>query len=86
MNIEEKSKEYIDSCIDNIESHIGKNESRCITVTARIAGRCSFIAGANWMLEKAIDFIKRHDGKMIICQTEDEKDSFLYDFRKAMEE
>jgi len=37
------------------------------------------------VLEKAIDFIKQHDGEMVVCQTEDEKDSFLYEFRKVME-
>jgi len=45
----------------------------------------AFESGCNWMIEKAVDFMNRHDGKMIVCNTEDEKDNFIMEFRKFME-
>ena len=72
MTIEEKAKEYASNVPDI--NH------------AKEYAEGSFWSGAKWMLSKAIDFIEQHDGEMIVCHTEDEKDSFLYEFRKAMEE
>lgn len=46
----------------------------------------AFIVGARWMLEKAVNFIRQHDSEMIVCNTEDDNDSFITQFRKAMEE
>lgn len=48
--------------------------------------RDDFKAGAEWMLEKAVNFIRQHDSEMIVCNTEDDNDSFITEFKKAMEE
>ena len=71
MTIEEKARDFAS-----------------IVADYRIAAleRVGFVCGAEWMLEKAINFIKQHDGEMIVCHTEDETDNFIYHFRKAMEE
>lgn len=54
------------------------------------AERCGkisgFVAGAEWMLEKAVNFIRQHDSEMIVCNTEDDNDSFITEFKKTMEE
>ena len=42
--------------------------------------------GAEWILEKAVNFIRQHDSEMIVCNTEDDNDSFIAQFIKAMEE
>lgn len=45
MNIEEKAKEYVETCIDNRDS--------VFATLARVEGENGFKKGAEWMLEKA---------------------------------
>lgn len=78
MTIEEKAKEYAN---ENINAHnIG------LRGVLKATGRSTFTAGANWMLEKAVNFIRQHDSEMIVCHTEDDNDNFIAQFKKAMEE
>ena len=78
MNIEEKAKEY--------ESNIGYQDY----VPTEIEE--AFEAGANWMLEKAIDWLQYHVNDYLFDDGTPErpwlkcKSEMFDDFKKAMEE
>lgn len=74
---------------EKAEAYAGMNEPhpQDLFTMAVINGlHDGFKAGAEWMLEKAVNFIRQHDSKMIVCHTEDNNDSFITQFKKAMEE
>lgn len=79
MTIEERAKVY---------SGLGQTleSNNLLDNSTRYMANCGFRDGAKWMLEKAINFIRQHDSEMIVCNTEDDNDSFIAQFRKAMEE
>lgn len=79
MTIEEKAKVY-SGLNQTLESN------NLLDNSTRYMANCGFRDGAKWMLEKAVNFIRQYDSKMIVCNTEDDNDSFITQFRKAMEE
>lgn len=71
MSIEDKAEEYRS---DTFGTQFGRDIAM------------AFGEGIKWILDKAINFIKQHDGEKVVCYTEDKTDNFIYRFRKAITE
>ena len=73
MTIEEKASEYAEKCFPSDDiSNYGKHD----------VAFHSHIAGANWMIEKAVEWFKHQKEEIGISWFDD----FEIRFRKAMEE
>lgn len=84
MTIEEKAKEYAN---ENINAR--NNGLRGVL---KATGRITFTAGANWMLEKAIDWLQYHVNDYLFDDGTPERpwlkcSACMFDaFKKAMDE
>ena len=78
MTIEEKAKEYVDTCIDD-------DPINPFAAISRVEGKSAFKRGAEWMLEKACEYLKN---QLPIQYSEYEAlaDENVRQFKKAMEE
>ena len=88
MTIEEKAKEYIETCIDD-------DPVNPFAAIARIEGRDAFKRGAEWMREelliKALDWLKENTINYTYFDSDEYcsglmTGKFIRDFKKAMEE
>jgi len=52
MTIEEKAREYVETCIDD-------DPVNPFAAIARVEGRDAFKRGAQWMLEKACEYLMK---------------------------
>ena len=83
MTIEEKAKEYIETCIDD-------DPVNPFAAIARIEGRDAFKRGAKWMIEKAADWFTNYLAEIGYpddwIRDSKVQQSGMERFRKAMEE